>query len=119
LVACDDYHAVGYDSNTPRGIPLPDGAFGDNPYVVVHDNGKKVTFDMQQGPTVDSSNVTYPDAIILFVKTLLEEKNIETTVTSRHTQMAITNLELALLALHARAAERHAKGILGTRTKTR
>lgn len=115
LISCEDYQTIPFDASNPRAIPLPDGAFGDNPFVTVSDGGKKVTFNMQQGPTLESSNGTYVDAMILFSRTLLEERN--KLMPSRYNAIAITHLEEANLALFARAADRHARGVQGTINK--
>jgi len=113
IVACDGYESVAFDPDEPRAIPLPDGPFGDNPYVVVQNRGKRVTFDLQEGPTEEGVNGTFPDALIQVAKVMLELKNVGD-LTNRHTSMAISKLEEALLILHARRADRHARGVLGT-----
>jgi hypothetical protein len=115
-VSCNDFKVLEFDKNHPRAIPFEDGAFGDNPYVTISENGKKVTFDLQQGSTVEGCNGTYPDVIILFAMALLEEKN-KGDLRNRHTSIAISKLEEANWALFARAAERHARGVRGTYNK--
>lgn len=112
----EGFRAIPFDQNNPRAIPFPDGPFGDNPHVVISGDGKKVTFDLQQGPTVDGCNGTYVDAMILFARALLEAKNIPP-MSNRWTSMAITDLENANLHLFARAADRSAREVHGTNNK--
>ena len=105
-----DFSVTPFPKESPRAIPFPDGQFGDNQYIQISENGKKVTFNLQQGSTNDDINGTYPDAIILFTRTLLEAKN-RPPESDRYTSMAITDLENANLHLFARSANRNARGM--------
>lgn len=111
-----DYKPIPFDEANPRAIPFPDGKFGDNEYVEISDNGRKVTFTIQQGPTTEGFNGTYPDALILFARAFLEAKNVGN-MFNRHTSMAVTDLENANLHLHARREDRERRGVLGTYQK--
>jgi len=111
-ISCEDYKAIEFDPKNPRAIPLPDGPFGDNKYVVVSDGGKKVTFDMQSGSVLKEVNGTFPEALIQFAKCILEEKN-QGTLRCRETSTAITNLDQALQWLASRQADRKARGVQG------
>jgi hypothetical protein len=113
IISCENYTSIPFDEKSPRAIPFPDGPFGDNPFINIHDNGKKITFDMQEGSTMEGYNGTYADAIILFARALIEAKN-QGPMFNRYNSMAITSLEQANWALFARAAERHARGVQGT-----
>ena len=112
-ISCQNYNAIPFDPKNPRAIPFPDGAFGDNPFVQISNEGTTVTFQMQQGSTLDAINGTHPEAVILFAKSFLEEKN-KGDFFNRHTSMAVTDLENANLHLLARAADRHARRVQGS-----
>jgi len=112
----EHYKVIPFDAGEPRAIPFQDGQFGDNPFVQISGSGKNVTFQLQQGSTEEGCNGTYPDAMILFARVLLEAKNVGP-LFNRHTSMAITDLENANLHLFARSADRHFRGVQGTYKK--
>lgn len=113
VVSCEAFEEVPFDPKNPRGIPFKDGCFGDNPFVTISKDGSEVTFKMQVGSTVDGYNGTYPDALILFARAMLEAKN-KGALANRYTTEAIKKLEEANMWLLARSAERHERGVQGT-----
>lgn len=113
-VSCVDYQPIPFDKDHPRAIPFPDGCFGDNPYILIKNNGKKVTFIiMQEHSTINGYYGIYPDEIIQFAKVLLEEKN-KGSLANKHTSNTITDLERVLSDLFSRAVDKHIRGVQGT-----
>jgi hypothetical protein len=111
-----DYKPIPFDTEKPRAIPFPDGHFGDNKFITISENGKKITFDMQQGSILDVTNGTIVEAIIQYAKEHLVQVN-QGALANRFTSMAITDLDNASLHLFARYAERDARAVLGTYKK--
>lgn len=107
------YLPIPFDPKNPRAIPFPDGPYGTNRFIEVSDSGKKVTFNMQQGSTLEGYNGTYPDAMIQFLIDFLDQKNTGA-LKNDYTTTAIKHLNEARLALFQRGAERHFRNVQGT-----
>lgn len=112
---CVDYRPIPFNKDAPRPIPFPDGQFGEDPFIQISDNGTKITFTMQKGDVNKDENGTFPEAMILAAKAMIEEKN--KAFPSREGSLVITKLDEALLWACKRQGDRELRSVQGKYTK--
>jgi hypothetical protein len=88
-----------------RAIMLPDGAFGEDEHIVVHEGGKKVTIEMKES---ENSAGTTIQGVILLVRAMLDtQMNMHVTAREKkRMERALSNMEMASMELELNRLEK-------------